>query len=460
MALEDRSSPNSASSPGPTTANDRPGTDGNAVNVTSPPPVEKTETKLQNRLSGDYDINREIKIEPESENFPGEKTRIWRKISDDENSRTPSPERENKRLLPKSSLPAEMIQRFSSYSIERFVNSPTESGENSYGRQYPVMSPHVPLIHFPNYKKIARSPESADDRTLSPDKRFHESSEEEMPENHHHHENRIKFSVDNILKPDFGSKYVQKHGEIWNPLKRTVTPIIRTSDELRKPRIVTNRTNRNFDIARLTESDERKSLDEFPKRRNSELCPVEASKLQERRRTTDGITDGNLHRKENKTSVSVPLASPAASSSSEGDHSGGKGAELWPAWVYCTRYSDRPSSGPRSRRIKRTEKKPEEKRPRTAFSGDQLSRLKHEFNENRYLTERRRQDLARELGLNEAQIKIWFQNKRAKMKKAKGEKNPLALQLMAQGLYNHSTVPVDEEEYLEEMAMANMTSPT
>ncbi|EEB10289.1 Homeobox protein E30, putative [Pediculus humanus corporis] len=113
---------------------------------------------------------------------------------------------------------------------------------------------------------------------------------------------------------------------------------------------------------------------------------------------------------------------------------------------------------PRSRRIKRKDKKPEEKRPRTAFSGDQLSRLKHEFAENRYLTERRRQDLAKELGLNEAQIKIWFQNKRAKMKKAKGEKNPLALQLMAQGLYNHSTIPVDEDEYLEEMAAASNQS--
>lgn len=113
-------------------------------------------------------------------------------------------------------------------------------------------------------------------------------------------------------------------------------------------------------------------------------------------------------------------------------------------------------SGPRTRRVKKPGSKTtttaEEKRPRTAFSGAQLARLKHEFAENRYLTERRRQQLSAELGLNEAQIKIWFQNKRAKIKKASGQKNPLALQLMAQGLYNHSTIPLTkEEEELQDM---------
>ncbi|KAK7092333.1 homeobox protein invected-like [Littorina saxatilis] len=148
----------------------------------------------------------------------------------------------------------------------------------------------------------------------------------------------------------------------------------------------------------------------------------------------------------------------ATSVAGNGNSSGGKGEtkgasddkkHLWPAWVFCTRYSDRPSSGPRSRKMKRKERTtptPEEKRPRTAFTSEQLSRLKREFDDCRYLTETRRRHLAAELGLTESQIKIWFQNKRAKIKKASGVKNDLALQLMAQGLYNHATVPVDDDD--------------
>ncbi|KHJ49600.1 homeobox domain protein [Trichuris suis] len=93
--------------------------------------------------------------------------------------------------------------------------------------------------------------------------------------------------------------------------------------------------------------------------------------------------------------------------------------------------------GPRSRRTRR-KAKGAEKRPRTAFTSKQLDRLRCEFQENRYLTEKRRQELACELGLNESQIKIWFQNKRAKIKKQTRCNNTLAIQLMAQGLYNHA----------------------
>ena len=118
-------------------------------------------------------------------------------------------------------------------------------------------------------------------------------------------------------------------------------------------------------------------------------------------------------------------------------------------------------AGPRIRKIKKKDKpsipngnaagiggeSADEKRPRTAFSSEQLARLRKEFDDNRYLNEDRRRALANELGLNETQIKIWFQNKRAKLKKASGSKGDLAKMLAAQGLYNHATVPVDEDEY-------------
>jgi len=127
----------------------------------------------------------------------------------------------------------------------------------------------------------------------------------------------------------------------------------------------------------------------------------------------------------------------------------GPNGQLWPAWVFCTRYSDRPSSGPRARKIKKVKGETpvvDDKRPRTAFSADQLKRLRHEFTANRYLTEERRKHLCSELGLSENQLKIWFQNKRAKLKKSTGDKGDLAKMLETQGLYNHQTVSIDEED--------------
>ncbi|XP_032681106.1 homeobox protein invected-like isoform X1 [Odontomachus brunneus] len=243
---------------------------------------------------------------------------------------------------------------------------------------------------------------------------------------HHHHNNHnnnnnnlqhqagLKFSIDNILKADFG--------------RRITDPI---SLKKSRPKKVVSRP---IDLTK----DFLESSSDTSERNGTETTTTTATT----NASPTGVSPGNP----------VPNSTGTTTSTDPGKM-------LWPAWVYCTRYSDRPSSGrrpsrvpgPRTRRMKkmgdgRGGGTPEEKRPRTAFSGEQLARLKREFAENRYLTERRRQQLSRDLGLNEAQIKIWFQNKRAKIKKASGQKNPLALQLMAQGLYNHSTVPLTKEE--------------
>ncbi|VDP99256.1 unnamed protein product [Trichobilharzia regenti] len=81
-----------------------------------------------------------------------------------------------------------------------------------------------------------------------------------------------------------------------------------------------------------------------------------------------------------------------------------------------------------------------------------MTKIPFTFN---YLDEIRRKKLAKELDLRESQVKIWFQNKRAKTKKASGAQNCLALHLMAEGLYNHSVrVRPDSEDNSDDMTVS------
>ena len=60
-----------------------------------------------------------------------------------------------------------------------------------------------------------------------------------------------------------------------------------------------------------------------------------------------------------------------------------------------------------------------DRQPRTPFTDAQLRTLETKFRRSKYLTIQERGQLADDLGLTDTQVKIWFQNRRAKDKRIK-----------------------------------------
>uniref|UniRef100_A0A3Q2YNA6 Ventral homeobox n=1 Tax=Hippocampus comes TaxID=109280 RepID=A0A3Q2YNA6_HIPCM len=81
------------------------------------------------------------------------------------------------------------------------------------------------------------------------------------------------------------------------------------------------------------------------------------------------------------------------------------------------------------------EKACSQRRVRTKFSHEQISRLVKIFDKHKYLDAGERVKTARKLGLTETQVRTWFQNRRMKLKREVQDLAPQVQPLMFQHMH-------------------------
>uniref|UniRef100_A0A336LUU9 CSON000547 protein n=1 Tax=Culicoides sonorensis TaxID=179676 RepID=A0A336LUU9_CULSO len=145
-----------------------------------------------------------------------------------------------------------------------------------------------------------------------------------------HNQDKVKFSIDNILKADFGRRITEPLMKRGNKSSsNSVKKMLKQEGMTMKQQNIVNRNNNNNDRS---------------KRQSPPMSPQ--SSIGDRSEGAPMDLTGTEHERDSNKSVSPPPTGTGnTTTGSSGSSSDGKGPIVWPAWVYCTRYSDRPSSG-------------------------------------------------------------------------------------------------------------------
>ncbi|XP_076117977.1 homeobox protein CDX-4-like [Mytilus galloprovincialis] len=117
--------------------------------------------------------------------------------------------------------------------------------------------------------------------------------------------------------------------------------------------------------------------------------------------------NGNMN---NMSTSPQPTGSPTTSTGSSGSNGSPSNKQIRPPYDWMKKTSYVPT-GPQPGKTRTKDKY------RVVYSDHQRLELEKEFHYSRYITIRRKAELAQNLGLSERQVKIWFQNRRAKERK-------------------------------------------
>lgn len=147
-----------------------------------------------------------------------------------------------------------------------------------------------------NHREVEQQPDSGD--------------ESANRANHQLHHRVTNFFIDNILRPEFGRRKEAHHDELY--LARDTTSVARCGGESIQHR------------ADLTDGEGASKAITVTQDKNNDEGALKSR----------AMSAGDL-------SMSSDSDSSQASSTTKKNQQ----PLLWPAWVYCTRYSDRPSSG-------------------------------------------------------------------------------------------------------------------
>lgn len=99
------------------------------------------------------------------------------------------------------------------------------------------------------------------------------------------------------------------------------------------------------------------------------------------------------------------------------------------------------------------------KRPRTAFTNEQIKVLESEFQKSKYLSVVRRMELSKSLSLTETQIKIWFQNRRTKWKRKLASETEYVLAAQGYLVPSHPVYQRPKYYFNNSMAQSSFIQP-